>query len=374
MKVLVTGSAGFLGRNLRVALERIEGVETLEFDQQHSLDELPALLEQADFVAHLAGSNRPVEEKEFNEVNRDLTAYLCDMLISLGRAVPVLFSSSIQAELDNPYGISKRGGEEALRRYAGQSGAAVYVYRLPNLFGKWSRPNYNSVVSTFCHNIAHGLPIEVRDPAYTVQLAYVDHVVAAFLDVIQSRPQAQEFHFVEPVFHVTLGELAEHVRSYENIRHSLQIPDMEDPFNRALYPTYLSYLPRDGFSYEPLLRTDNRGWLFELLKAPGMGQIFVSTTKPGITRGNHYHDSKLEKFCVIAGEAVIRFRHIEEEREVIEYAVQGSRPMVVDIPPGYTHSIENTGDSEMICLFWASEVFDPDRPDTWFTPVMRSDS
>ena len=370
MKVLVTGSAGFLGRNLLAALRRRAYVDCLEFDRGHSLDELDAALEQADLVYHLAGSNRPARVEEFGEVNVDLTAHVCRRLAARGEPVPLVFSSSSQAELDNPYGRSKLAAEQVLESHARATGAPVLIYRLLNLFGKWGQPDYNSVVATFCHNSARGLPLRVDRPEAPISLNYVDDVVAAFLALLEGSPAPEPGRLlaVEPVYHVTVGELARRLEGYAAGRRSGLVPDMADPLDAVLHPTWLSYLPRDAFSVTPELRADPRGWLVELVKSPHLGQIFVSTTRPGVTRGNHYHDTKIEKFCVVQGQALIRFRPVDGA-EVLEYPVDGSRPQIVDIPPGYTHSIENTGSADMLCLFWSSQIFDPDAPDTWFLRV-----
>lgn len=367
-RVLVTGAEGFLGKNLVVALRRIPEVEVLSFDKPQTLVDLERLAAQADAVFHLAGVNRPEREEEFEEGNARLTRDLMGLLRRHGRTGPVVLSSSTQAALDNPYGRSKLAAERAVQAHGAETGAPVRVYRLPGLFGKWSRPNYNAVVSTFCHNVARGLPLAIRDPAHELELAYVDDVVAEFLRALDPARATPAEPRVEPTFRVTLGELARRIEAMRDVRDTLTLPDMADGLNRRLYATYLSYLPEDRFAYQPLVRRDQRGGLVELLKSPGFGQIFVSRSNPGVVRGHHYHDTKIEKFCVIQGRAVIRFRHILGG-EVISYEVAGEEMKVVDIPPGYTHSIENLGDGEMVTLFWASEIFDPSRPDTYAEKV-----
>jgi UDP-2-acetamido-2,6-beta-L-arabino-hexul-4-ose reductase len=290
-------------------------------------------------------------------------------LLALDRAIPLVLSSSIQAELDNPYGVSKRGAEQAVSQYAEQCGAQAIIYRLTNVFGKWCRPNYNSVVATFCYNIARGLPITISDRARGLDLIHVDDVVAAFvgeLDTIASGSVI--YKDIKPTYHVLLGQLADLLTVFRRMRQNLMIPNFGDVFTHKLYGTYLSYLEPDDFAYKLEQRCDPRGCLAEFVKAEPFGQIFVSRTLPGITRGNHYHHVKTEKFLVLEGEAVVRFRHIEGG-EMIEYPVQGTEFKVVDIPPGYTHSIENVGDGELITLFWASEIFDPSRPDTVYEEV-----
>jgi UDP-2-acetamido-2,6-beta-L-arabino-hexul-4-ose reductase len=363
-RVLVTGAGGFLGRNLSVALRRTPDVEVLLFDRPQEPADLERFVAAADLVYHVAGVNRPERVEEFEEGNAALTATLVAMLSSYRRKVPLVLSSSTQAALDNPYGKSKLHAEEAVRKYGRETGAPTLIYRLPGLFGKWSRPNYNSVVVTFCYNVARGLEIVVRDPAHEIELAYVDDVVTEFLRALDPTRLLLPEVRIEPTFRVTLGDLARRVEGLRDIRRTLRLPDLSDGLTRRLYATYLSYLPEDQFSYQPERRTDERGSLVELLKSPSFGQVFVSRSNRGVVRGNHYHDTKIEKFCVVQGRAAIRFRHILGG-EVITYEVSGEEMKVVDIPPGYTHSIENLGDGEMVTLFWSSEVFDSARPDTF---------
>lgn len=385
MNVLVTGSNGFIGRNLIAWLQRLPEIRVLEFDQEHTPADLAERLAAADLVCHLAGVNRPLSADEFRTGNVDLTAQMCDLLLQAGRATPVVLSSSIQAELDNPYGVSKRQAEQVLADYATRSGARVVIFRLSNVFGKWCRPNYNSVVATFCHNIARDLPITISDPGREVPLVHVDDVVQAFLAEIQDQTAEAGGQGTEstaqrprsgvvcrealPVHTIALGRLAELIRSFRESRQSLLVPNFGDPFVHKLYGTFLSYLDPSDFAYDLTQRIDARGALAEFAKSPPFGQIFVSRTRPGITRGNHYHHTKTEKFLVLEGEAIIRFRHIRSQ-EVVEYAVRGEDFRVVDIPTGYTHSIENVGQGELVTLFWASEVFDPERPDTYGEAVL----
>jgi UDP-2-acetamido-2,6-beta-L-arabino-hexul-4-ose reductase len=284
----------------------------------------------------------------------------------MGRNPLIVLSSSIQAALDNLYGLSKRKAEEIVLNFSNNRRTSTFAFRLAGVFGKWCRPNYNSVVATFCHNIARSLPIAISDPAREIDLVYIDDVVDAFIGIMEDHMPASDgkYCLVEPTYRISLGELAETIRGFRESRISLSVPDVNDPFVRALYATYISYLPRDSFAYTLTQRADPRGELAELLKSPNIGQIFVSRTRPGITRGHHYHDTKVEKFVVLEGDAVIRFRHILGE-DVIEYPVSGREFRVVDIPPGYTHSIENIGRDDLIVLFWATEIFDPDIPDTY---------
>lgn len=370
MKVLVTGSGGFVGKNLCVELARRQDVELFRYDVDSPAEDLDKGLASAEVIFHLAGVNRPQNVEEFKTGNAGFTGEICQKLIAMGRKPRIILSSSIQAELDNPYGLSKREAEEAICQYANKTGAAGVVYRLKNLFGKWCRPNYNSVTATFCHSIAHSLPIQISSPANIVDLTYIDDVVAGFLTELSDTRTGFRFADPLPSHKISLGDLSALVTSFRDSRKTLLLPDFSQAFVRALYATYLSYLEADNFAYTLDIRTDNRGSLAECIKQPAFGQIFVSHTKPGITRGNHYHHTKVEKFMVVSGEAIIRFRQIHGD-QVIEYRVKGEEYKVVDIPPGYTHSIENVGGTDLVTLFWASEVFDPNRPDTIFVPVIK---
>ena len=369
--ILVTGSRGFIGRNLCLTLRRSGSYNVLEFDLPQSEGELAGLAGQADVVIHLAGVNRPKNELEFGEGNSDFTRRLCGMLSEAKRGAVLVLSSSIQAELDNPYGKSKKLAEDAVLEYQANSGAPVYIYRFPNVFGKWSRPNYNTVVATFCHNISRGLPVQISNRANPLRFVYIDDVVRELLEVAerQRHDMERQFYEVSPVLSTTLGDLHDLIVSFHEGRAKKMVPDLSDPLVKRLYSTYLSFLPTSEFASPVDLKTDERGWLFELVKSAKSGQIFVSRTKPGVTRGNHYHDTKVEKFCVVQGRGVIRFRHVLGG-DVIEYPVDEDEIKVVDIPPGYTHSIENTGTGEMLTLFWANEIFDPQRPDTFFEKVV----
>jgi UDP-2-acetamido-2,6-beta-L-arabino-hexul-4-ose reductase len=363
VNILVTGAKGFVGKNLCVALRQQAQVVLYEVDLDNSPEELQQALRVADVVFHLAGVNRPKEEKEYQTGNAGFTSKICSTLETLARAPKIVFSSSIQAELGNPYGASKLAAEEILRNFAAGSGSECVVYRLKNLFGKWCRPNYNAVTATFCYNAAHDLPLSISDPSHEIELTYIDNVVEAFLgEITESMPG---FRYAEPLvtYWITLGELAETIQSFRQMRSSLQMPDFSQPFVRALYASYVTYLDQADFAYPLTIKTDKRGSLAEFIKAPGLGQVFVSRTRPGITRGNHYHHTKGEKFLVLEGEAVIRFRHILGTEE-IEYRVRGDEYRVVDIPPGYTHSIQNVGAGDLVTLFWADEIFDPQKPDT----------
>ncbi len=368
--VLVTGARGFIGKNLVVALNRKDDVRLFSYARNDDPDKLQDALLKADIVFHLAGVNRPVNDEEFFLGNTCFTQDMVNFLQAHRKIPKIILSSSIQATLDNPYGRSKKAAEDALIKYHNVTGAPIAIYRLPGVFGKWSRPNYNSVVATFCHNIAREMEITISDPDHEIELVYIDDVVMEFLRHLHRNYGGDRKRYsVNKTFRVTLGELAERIRSLHAISKTLTIPDQSDDFTKYLYATYLSFLPKDHFAHTVKKISDQRGWLFELIKSENFGQIFVSKTLPGITRGNHYHDTKLEKFCVIRGEGIIRFREIGGD-EVIEYPVDDTKIKIVDIPPGYSHSIQNTGNNDMICLFWANQIFDPDQPDTYLEPVM----
>jgi len=366
-RVLVTGSEGFLGRNLTARLRTLDGIQVVGIDIHTSEAHLLAALDQCEVVFHLAGVNRPRDPLEFRIVNRDVTGQMCESLRKLGRAPRIIFSSSIQAELDNPYGVSKREAEQILLRFGAETGAVIKIYRLKNVFGKWCRPDYNSVVATFCHNIANDLTIQISDPSRELDLVYVDDVVEAFLAELPVRAESNG-NPDTPSTRISLGDLAGRLQSFHDMRTNLLTPDFAVRFNQQLYATYLSYVP-DGARRQQLdVKSDQRGGLAEFMKSRSFGQIFISRTKPSVTRGNHYHHTKTEKFFVVEGEGIVRMRQIESAK-VVQYGVSGGSFQVIDIPPGYTHSIENVGAGEMVTLFWASEILDPDRPDTYYLPV-----
>lgn len=380
MNILITGAKGFVGKNLVAFLAAIRDgkdkttgltndLSLLEYD----LDTDPARLDdycaRADFVFHLAGVNRPKEQGEFMEGNFGFTSTLLDLLKKHRNTCPIMLSSSIQAELDNPYGQSKKAGEELLFAYGREVGAKVLVYRFPNLFGKWCRPNYNSAVATFCHNIAHGLPITVNDRNAVLTLCYIDDVVAELVAALQGCEHRNgDYCCVEMEHKATLGEIVDAIYEFRASRETCAVLDTSDVLARKLYATYLSYLPTDGFSYPLKMNVDHRGSFTEIIRTPERGQFSVNISKPGITKGNHWHQTKNEKFLVVSGKGAIRFRKVGEQ-EVFEYLVSGDRLEVVDIPTGYTHSIENLGDTDMVTFMWCNECFDPSHPDTYFEEV-----
>lgn len=371
MKVLVTGAKGFIGKNLIAELDRMEGVEVCPFDIDTPTEMLEIYGADCDFVFNLAGVNRPQNVEEFMEGNFGFATTLVETLKKHGNTCPIMNASSIQAALDNPYGQSKKAGEDMLLAYGKEVGANIYVYRFPNVFGKWCRPNYNSAVATFCNNIANDLPIQVNDRNTLLHLVYIDDVVAELLAAMKGQPHVDEqgYCYVPTVHDVTLGEIVDLLYSFRESRKNLMIPDMtEDSFSKKLYSTYLSYLPKDGFSYPLKMNVDARGSFTEVVKSADRGQVSINISKPGITKGNHWHHTKNEKFLVVSGKGVIRFRKIGEE-EIIEYHVSGEKLEVVDIPTGYTHSIVNEGDTDMVTLMWCNECFNPDKPDTMYVPV-----
>lgn len=382
MRILVTGAKGFVGRNLCAELGNIrEGKDRsfgdLKIDEifEFDVDSDPVLLDEycqkADFIFNLAGVNRPKEQSEFMEGNFGFAEVLLDTLKKYKNSSPVMISSSTQAELDNPYGQSKRAGEELMFRYSQESGAKVLVYRFPNLFGKWCRANYNSAVATFCHNIANDLPVTISNRDNRLCLVYIDDLINEMVAALKGQEHREgDYCYVPEVYSVTLGEIVDLLQSFKEGRKTLEVPDMGNLFTKKLYATYLSYLPEDQFSYPLRMNIDERGSFTEIIRTPERGQFSVNISKPHITKGNHWHHTKCEKFIVVSGKGAIRFRKIgEPEAEVIEYIVSGEKIEVVDIPAGYTHNIENLGDSDMVTLMWANEKFDPERPDTFFESV-----
>lgn len=371
MRVLVTGAQGFIGKNLIAELSQHEDVEVLQFDVETPMEKLEEYCKECDFVYNLAGVNRPKNVDEFVEGNTEFATLLVSLLKKSGNICPVMNSSSIQAVLENPYGKSKKAGEDKLFAYGQETGAAVYIYRFPNVFGKWCRPNYNSVVATFCHNIAHGFPVQVNDRNTEMRLVYIDDVVKEMLLALKCHPHmnAEGYCYVPTEYGTTLGEIVDLLYSFKKSRQDLLIPDMtEDSFSKKLYSTYLSYLPEDHFSYPLVMHEDQRGSFTEILKSMDRGQISVNISKPGITKGNHWHHSKNEKFVVVSGKGRICFRKYGGQ-EVIEYPVSGEKIEVIDIPTGYIHSIINDGDVDLVTLIWGNECFNPNSPDTIYEPV-----
>jgi UDP-2-acetamido-2,6-beta-L-arabino-hexul-4-ose reductase len=369
MKILITGAKGFIGKNLIAELRNRKYTEIFEYDRDIDPSLLDEYCKEAAFVFHLAGVNRPKEKSEFMEGNFGFTSELLNFLKKHKNTCPVMISSSIQAELDNSYGKSKKAGEDLLFSYGEETGAKVLVYRFPNVFGKWCRPNYNSAVATFCHNVAHDLPIQVNDPSVVMNLVYIDDVVNELINALESKEnKVGKFCEVSVVYTTTLGEIVDLIYSFKKSRENRSVPNMADAFTKKLYNTYLSYLPEDQFSYDLKMNVDQRGSFTEFIKTPERGQVSVNILKPGITKGNHWHHTKNEKFLVVSGKGVIRFRKIDSDK-VLEYFVSGDKMEVVDIPTGYIHNIENLGNTDMVTIMWANESFDPERPDTYYLEV-----
>jgi UDP-2-acetamido-2,6-beta-L-arabino-hexul-4-ose reductase len=375
MHVLITGANGFIGKNLRQHLAEWPDVEVLLVTRESSDEDLARAVSSADFVFHLAGVNRPKDPSEFEQGNARLTERLCELLAQRchngGGKIPVVFSSSTQAAHENPYGLSKRDAEDAVFALCNDYAVSVHVFRLPNVFGKWSRPNYNSAVATFCHNIAHGLPIQVNDPAAAITLVYVDDVIRRFLQLLDgaiANPDMRGFESVQPEYHTTVGELAESIRAFSESRQTLVTERVGRGLTRALHSTYLSFLQPGQFSYTVPQHGDTRGVFVEMLKTPDCGQFSYFSAHPGITRGGHYHHSKTEKFLVIKGTARFKFRHVQTG-EAHELITHGEKAEIVETVPGWTHDITNIGDSELICMLWANEIFDRKNPDTCANPL-----
>lgn len=382
MKILVTGAKGFIGKNLIATLENIRDgkdkttalspdITIYACDVDTPAEDLDRFCADCDFVFNLAGVNRPKEEAEFMQGNFGFASDLLDTLKKHNNTCPVMLSSSTQAALSNPYGESKKAGEDLFFCYAKETGAKVLVYRFPNVFGKWCRPNYNSAVATFCYNIARDLPITVNDRSHEMTLVYIDDVVAELVRAASGTETRDGAFCRVPVeHHATLGEIVDLLYGFKESRKTLAVPDMtNDSFSKKLYSTYLSYLPEDAFSYPLTMHEDARGSFTEILRTGNCGQFSVNISKPGITKGNHWHHTKNEKFLVVQGEAVIRFRKIDEDK-VYSYSVSGDKLEVVDIPTGYTHSIENTGEGDLVTFMWCNECFDPARPDTYALDVI----
>ncbi len=362
LTVLVTGSNGFIGKNLLVKLKESSN-DYVCFNRGQSVDELPRLLEKVDFIFHLAGVNRPEDPAEFDTQNHSLTLDLCEAIQRIGKVIPVVFTSSIQAESDNAYGSSKKSAEDALIGLNATTQSPVYLYRLPNVFGKWARPNYNSVIATFCHNIAQDLPIRIDDPSKVVPLLYIDDLLEQFMKVLADPQTGVSRPTVKPEYSIAVGDLAGQIKTFHNSRNTLITEEVGSGLTRALYATYLSYLKPAQFAYEITAYEDARGRFIEMLKTKDSGQFSFFTAHPGITRGGHYHHTKSEKFLVLQGLARFGFRNIVTN-EAYELIVDGLAPKIVETIPGWTHDITNIGENELIMMLWASEVFDRVRPDT----------
>lgn len=365
MKILLTGSDGFVGKNLFSHLAENGSVELLLFTRKNSYDELQHMISDADFIFHFAGINRSKNVTEFSEGNADLTQYISEKAAATGREIPIVYTSSIQAELDNPYGKSKADAESHLIKYWNETGSPVHIYRLPNVFGKWAKPNYNSAVATFCYNICRDLPITINDPTAKLKLVYIDDVIKKFVSLLSSSSKDISFYYdVSPVYDTTVGFVADTLNQFKQSRTNSTIGPVGSGLIRALYSTYVSYLPTELFSYSLVKHEDPRGVFVEMLKTETSGQFSFFTAHPGITRGGHYHHTKTEKFLVIKGKARFKFKHILTG-EHYELFADGTAPKVVETVPGWNHDITNIGDDEMIVMLWANEIFDRNNPDTF---------
>lgn len=382
MNILITGAKGFVGRNLTETLKNIRdgkdktrnidsSITIFEYDLDTPKEKLDKYCSEADFVFHLAGVNRPKDEKEFMDGNFGFTSELLDLLKKHNNKAPILITSSIQAALDNPYGKSKKAGEDLIFRYGVNNDVKTLIYRFPNVFGKWCRPNYNSAVATFCYNISHDLPITVNDRSHMMTLVYIDDVVDELINALKGTENRDGKYCKVPTEHkITLGEIADLLYEFKNSRDNKIIPDMtENSFSKKLYSTYLSYLDPHNFSYRLKMNTDNRGSFTEILRTVSAGQFSVNISKPGIIKGQHWHNTKNEKFVVVSGHGLIQLRQIGSE-DIVNYEVNGDDITVVDMIPGYTHNIINLSDTEdLITFMWCNECFNPDKPDTFFEEV-----
>ena len=379
MKILITGANGFVGKNLAETLKAVkEGKDKTRdiqvediflFDIDSSHQDLEEYTRQCDFVVNMAGINRPQKTEEFYEGNKDFIEILCSYLIKNKNKCPIIASSSIQVGKDNDYAKSKQEGEEYLKSFSKKHGNPIYIYRFANLFGKWCKPNYNSVTATWSYNIANGLEIQINNPNVILPLCYIDDVVNEIIECMKGNANYNgEYYEVSPVYRVSLGYLANTLRSFKESRVDLSIPNQGDELTKKLYATYLSYLHEDNFSYPLKMNVDDRGSFTEFIKTKDSGQVSVNISKPGITKGNHWHHTKNEKFLVVSGEGIIRFRKIGEDK-IIEYKVSGEKLEVIDIPTGYTHNIENIGKTDMVTIMWANELFNSEKPDTFFEKI-----
>ena len=386
MKILITGAYGFIGKNLAAELRNQQDNDILECGRNTTFEELDEYLRRCDFIFHLAGENRPTEDSMYMEGNVGFLKKILERLKYHENPCPIVLASSIQAELKNPYGLSKAAAEKMLIEYAGVMKADIMIYRFPNVFGKWSRPNYNSVIATFCYNIPRGIPITVNEPEKQLKLVYIDELIHELISAMRENPSRIEkkcadsiildrqgrhvsaYCEVRQVYYQRVGKIAELIKSFVEMRINKGVPDMSDDFTKRLYSTYLSFLPEDGFVYPLKMNVDARGSFTEFIRTRENGQISVNISNPGVAKGNHWHHTKNEKFLVVAGEGLICLRKVGT-KEIIKIYVSGEKLEVVDIPCGYTHSLINIGNTQMVTIIWANEVFNPDMPDTYYMPV-----
>lgn len=365
MKVLVTGSNGFIGKNLISHLQEIENIEIVSFDIEDDFNKISENISSIDFIFHLAGINRPQSAKEFYEGNSDLTKKIVDLIKD--KNIPLLMSSSIQAIKDNDYGKSKKIAED----YVINNLTNYYIYRLHNVFGKWCKPNYNSVIATFCYNITHNLEITVNDPSVSLELIYIDDIIEEFIQILKGHnpdEKIDNYCYINPRYNVTLNYIVDKLYEFKNSMNSIYVPSTGNDFIKKLYATYVSYLELDKMAVTAVKNVDERGAFIELVRTNECGQFSVSFSKPGIVRGNHYHHTKMERFIVIKGKAKISFSSVINDDDY-SFIVSDEEIKIITIPVGYTHNIENIGDGEMILAIWCNELFDKDHPDTYFKQV-----
>ena len=367
MKVLITGSNGFIGKNLKLYLSERKEIEVICFNKKDDESLLPNILKKVDFIFHLAGVNRSKNIDDFQNINSKFTERLCGIIKDINRKIPIVFTSSIHAEDNNLYGKSKQSAEKALINLKNELGLNIYLFRLLNVFGKWAKPNYNSIVATFCYNITREIPIRIDDENKTLELVYIDDVIKRFVELIDEtnkKTEKKDFEKINPTYHITIGDLAKQLYAFKKINSNLVMENVGTGLTRALYSTFISYLPKKKFSYTLPVNKDYRGSFVEILKTPNYGQFSFFTAKPGITRGSHYHHTKTEKFLVVKGKARFKFFHMDEEIKY-ELTVNNDKPEIVETIPGWSHSITNIGEEELIVLLWANEIFDPNKPDTY---------
>ena len=368
MNVLITGENGFIAKNLKLFLKERNDIKIYTFSKKNPISDLGSLINKVDFIFHLAGVNRSKNSEDFMINNENLTEKICDIIKISKKKPSILYSSSVQAAFDNPYGKSKYKAEKILKELNENYDVPVFIFRLPNVFGKWCRPNYNSVIATFCYNIIRDLPIKIFNSEDLLNLVYIDDVIGSFLDVMDNgrkKFNGSVYLNVNPIFQITVGELASKIQSFKNIRNTGVLEKIESGLSKALYSTYISYLPKSQFSYQIQAHTDHRGSFMEMLKTPDFGQFSCFTVLPNMTRGNHYHNSKTEKFLIVKGQALFSFLNLDN-LERYDLKVNSERPEIIESVPGWAHNITNIGDEEMTVILWSNEIFNPNKSDTFF--------
>lgn len=366
MKILITGANGFIGKNLISELKNRGYDDLLKVTRDTNDSELEDFCKNANIVFHLAGVNRSTDVSDFTKGNVSLTKKVLKFLSENGNKCPVIFSSSTQTSLENEYGLSKKRAEEEVLNHSKVNNSPIQIYRVPNVFGKWSKPNYNSVIATFCYNISHGIPINIHDKEKKINLIYIDDLINILIgNMNKSTEQLLE---IDCYYEKSIGEISDLLHKFDKYRKEKFIINVKDEFEKKMYSTYLSYLPSDKFSNVAKMNIDERGSFTELFKTIDRGQVSVNISKPGIVKGNHWHHTKNEKFVVVSGRGKIRFRRYDDD-QIIEYDVTGEKIEIIDIPVGYTHNIENTGTKDLVTIMWVNELFDKNKPDTYFLEV-----